>query len=68
METVLETLKKYVQYISNTSLVPLSSEIFDDDWEPIGPDMRRWLITAGWVTEDDDGLRITDKGRRNALP
>lgn len=55
-----EHLKQYVQYIRNTAQVPLKCEHFDEDWEPVGPMVRRDLVAAGWITEAHDGLRLTD--------
>jgi hypothetical protein len=53
-----EHLVKYVRYIRNTSLVPLPVEVFDEDWEPIGPHVRADLVRAGLVTEVAGGLRL----------
>lgn len=53
-------LKQYVQYIRNTANVPLKTEHFDDDWEPIGPKLRRELLAIGWIAEAADGIRLTD--------
>lgn len=55
-----EHLKQYVQYIRNTANVPLKTEHFDDDWEPVGPTLRRQLLALGWITEEADGIRLTD--------
>lgn len=51
----LESLKKYVQYIRNTANVPLKTAHFDDDWEPIGPQLRRDLQSAGYIMYDHTG-------------
>ena len=61
-----EYLKRYAQYIVNTAHDPLSNEMFDDDWEPIGPALRSDLVKAGWITQSDDGVRLTDVGREAA--
>lgn len=53
-------LKRYVDYIKNTGAVPLPIGQFDDDWEPIGPMVRRDLVTAGLVDERDGGLYLKE--------
>ena len=63
---MLEYLKRYAQYIVNTAHDPLPNEMFDNDWEPIGPKLRRELETVGWVTQKADGLRLTNTGRKVA--
>ena len=57
----------YVRYIINTGQVPLPVEAFDDDWEPAGYMIRPVLLALGWITEREDGIRLTDAGR-GALP
>jgi hypothetical protein len=42
-------LQKYVDYINNTGRRPLSESAFDDDWEPIGPLLRRQLLEGGFI-------------------
>jgi hypothetical protein len=54
-----EHLRKYVEYIRNTGREPLAVELFDDDWEPIGPRVRAELVRAGLVTQSADGLLRT---------
>ncbi len=51
-------LQKYVDYIKNTGQVPLKVAHFDDDWEPIGPTVRRDLLGANLITVDNDGIRL----------
>lgn len=51
-------LAKYTKYIENTKRVPLPVEMFDEDWEPIGPTVRRDLVAAGLVVEEEGGLRL----------
>lgn len=53
-------LRKYVDYIRNTGQVPLKVADFDDDWEPIGPQLRQDLQIAGLITQDIDGIRLKD--------
>lgn len=44
-------LAKYVQYIKNTGMdTKLTTKQFDDDWEPIGPMVRRDMQAAGLIT------------------
>lgn len=59
--TASETsLQKYVDYIRYTGRVPLRREWFDEDWDPIGPQLRRDLVAAGLVTDEPDGLRLVN--------
>lgn len=44
-------LDKYVQYIKNTGLIPLRVSHFDEDWEPIGPQVRRDLVSAKMIKQ-----------------
>lgn len=44
-------LDKYVQYIRNTGRIGLRVSMFDDDWEPIGPQVRRDLVEAKMITQ-----------------
>lgn len=57
-DAVFGHLTRYVQYIRNTGQVPLLSDQFDDDWEPIGPQVRGDLVSAGLVREVDGQLWI----------
>lgn len=45
-------LQKYVDYIHNTGIT-LTTAQFDEDWEPIGPTVRRDLMRAGLCMEDE---------------
>lgn len=51
-------LQTYVDYIRNTGFEPLPIEMFDEDWAPIGPKLRRELTQSGLVNEKRGGLRI----------
>lgn len=55
-------LKQYAQYVRNTGQRPLACAAFDDDWEPIGPMVRREMLAAGLIEEWDGGLMLTEKG------
>ncbi|WP_316978029.1 hypothetical protein [Shumkonia mesophila] len=59
-----ERLKQYIRYIINTGRDPLPTEFFDDDWEPIGPGLRAHLVTEGAISVSDDGIHLTDIGRK----
>lgn len=52
--------EKYIQYIKNTGHVPLPIEFFDDDWEPIGPQVRRRMVAEGSIVERDGGIYLAD--------
>jgi hypothetical protein len=56
-------LKRYCEYIRNTAKVPLPADMFDDDWEPIGPMVRRDMTAADLITEDQSGIRLTEAGK-----
>jgi len=55
-------LRKYVQYIHNTGQSLLPIDAFDDDWEPIGPSVRRDLVAAGLIIETNGRVALHDKG------
>lgn len=56
-------LDRYVQYIKNTAQVPLKTAHFDEDWEPVGPMVREKLVAAGFITESDGGILLTERGQ-----
>jgi len=45
------SLKRYVEYISKTQSQPLPIEAFDDDWAPIGYEIRQELEQHGLVND-----------------
>lgn len=55
-------LTQYLQYIVNTGGVTEAQ--FDDDWEPIGPQLRDDLKKYGLVVLDmtDKKMMLTPKG------
>ncbi len=54
-EPLPEHLRKYVDYINNTRLKPLPTATFDDDWSPVGPDVRSQLYKKAWIVYDKTG-------------
>lgn len=54
-----DRFKKYLQYIKNTGGNP-TVEVFDEDWEPIGPALRRDMKAAGLIAENDGKITITN--------
>ena len=44
-------LQKYVDYINNTGDFELHAHHFDDDWEPIGPIVRKDMMDLGLIFE-----------------
>ena len=52
-------LQRYVDYIRNTGQKPLPTAAFDDDWEPIGPMIRKEMTALGLIYET---------GAHSALP
>lgn len=69
-------LAQYVDYINNTAQVPLKTEDFDEDWDPIGPSVRGELVEEGYAyygghtmlgsETDPDGLYLRPDLRRGA--
>lgn len=58
-------LQKYVDYLQNTGQGVLLIADFDDDWEPIGPMLRKQLLDAGLTEEWGGGMALklpTPKG------
>lgn len=52
--------QKYLDYIKNTGGSP-TIEMFDDDWEPIGPMVRRDMLKAGLIEVTESGrLKIKE--------
>ncbi len=48
--------KQYVDYINNTGQVPLPVHMFDEDWEPIGPMLRRDMAAEGLIADDGENI------------
>ena len=58
--TMRSDLLMYLQYVHNTGGVNVVQ--FDDDWDPIGPMVRRELVPT-YLTEGSDGsLTLTAEG------
>jgi phage terminase large subunit GpA-like protein len=51
-------LQKYLEYIRNTGRDPLPIAQFDEDWEPIGKQVREELLGAGAINWDKGNLWI----------
>lgn len=49
--------KIYLDYIQNTGGSPLI-DWFDDDWEPIGPQVRTDMRRAGLIKEKDGKILL----------
>lgn len=60
--TIQPHLLQYLQYIINTGGTATVAG-FDDDWEPIGPMVRRDLMPR-WIAERDGKLVLTDEGKK----
>lgn len=43
--------KKYIDYINNTNNFPLKIEHFDDDWDPVGPMVRKNMVRDDLIQE-----------------
>ncbi len=48
--------QKYLDYINNTG-GEISTDAFDEDWEPIGEQIRSDLKEMGLITETDGIVR-----------
>jgi len=57
--------QKYLDYIKNTGGSPKISE-FDEDWEPIGPLLRKDMAKAGLITEVDGRLKAVESQATDA--
>lgn len=55
----MKHLQKYLQYIKNTG-IQLTTDQFDDDWEPIGPMVRGDLVREKLVTEVDGIIAVAE--------
>jgi len=52
---------RYISYIKNTGGSPRVKQ-FDDDWEPIGPVVRRDMLRAGLITVSNvQEIQLTKK-------
>jgi len=49
--------KKYLDYLKNTGGSP-KIDHFDEDWEPIGPQVRKEMKAAGLIYEKDGMIFI----------
>ncbi len=56
-----EYLMKYIEYITNTGGSPTVGQ-FDDDWEPIGPMVRKDLLEEGMITVVDGTITAVEGG------
>ena len=54
-------LKQYLDYVVNTG-GNASVAAFDDDWEPIGPMVRKELMPRYMVVGPNGKLALTDEG------
>lgn len=52
--------ERYIQYIKNTGGSP-KIEWFDDDWEPIGPQLRKDMAEANLITEKDGKIFLNEQ-------
>jgi hypothetical protein len=51
-------LGKYVDYINNSGREPLPVAMFDEDWKPIGPIIRKDMMAADLIQERADGIYL----------
>ena len=59
-------LIQYLQYVQNTGGNANIAQ-FDDDWEPIGPMLRRDLMPAYIFEKSDGKLALTEAGKAELL-
>lgn len=55
-----ERFRKYLDYIKNTGGSP-EIRWFDDDWEPIGPLVRKEMREAGLIIEDFGMIHVCER-------
>ena len=57
---------RYIDYMKNVG-GKIKIEYFDEDWEPIGPSLRKGMKEAGLIIEDKESvirLAIYTKGKK----
>ena len=55
--------RRYVEYIRNTGRTPLPIPIFDEDWDPAGPMIRKQLVARKLIDEWGGGIMLTETAR-----
>ena len=61
--------QQYIDYINNTGREPLPTDMFDEDWEPAGPMIRRDMVRAEIIQVREDGIYLRpDLSRRQGHP
>lgn len=58
-----QTLIQYYEYIRNPGQSALACAAFDDDWDPVGPALRQELAKAGYITETEGKIALTQRGQ-----
>lgn len=51
--------QKYLNYIKNTGGKPKITH-FDEDWEPIGPQVRKAMVEAKLIYEQDGLIYLAE--------
>ena len=59
-----DDLRQYLQYVIHTGGNATVAG-FDEDWEPIGPMVRRELVPT-YLIEEDGKLKLTNAGKLEA--
>ncbi len=59
---IAKHLIQYLQYVQNTGGNATVAG-FDDDWEPIGPTLRKDLMPTYIFEKSDGKLALTEAGR-----
>lgn len=54
----MRDLDKYVTYLRNVGR-PIALAVFDEDWAPIGPNVRLRLKCAGYAVEHNGLIQLT---------
>lgn len=62
MSKIRSDLVQYLQYVQNTGGNATISG-FDDDWEPIGPSLRRELMPEFMVENVAGKIELTEAGK-----
>lgn len=50
--------QNYIDYLNNTNRLPLPVAQFDEDWEPIGPKIRRDMEAADLIQVRNDVIHL----------
>jgi hypothetical protein len=58
----MKGMEQYLKYVANTNGHATVAN-FDEDWEPIGPQLRRDLMPRYFIENAGGKIVLTDEGR-----